>query len=606
MSSNSKHHPLEVLKNSFGHTHFRHNQAEIINEVLAGRDTLAILPTGGGKSLCYQIPALIFEGITLVVSPLISLMQDQVSGLKEVGIKASFLNSNQSYEERQKVEHDLVNGDVKIVYLSPEGILSGATWEFLSQLDISLVAIDEAHCVSQWGHEFREDYTRLHLLKNEFPATPFLALTATADQITREDIVAQLKMSRPKTFLSTFDRPNIQYHVQIKKNEFEQLAYFLNSQNKNDTGIIYCLSRKKVEDITKKLQKSGWPAHCYHAGLSRAQRDKTYREFTSGKRVIIVATIAFGMGIDRPDVRFVVHLDMPKNIEAYYQETGRAGRDGQPAIAWMIYGANDYFKLAQMIENSALKGPQLTSSREKLTRMLSFCEEVGCRRKSLLEYFGEPSIDCGNCDECLVKTEMIDSTVDAQKMISTIFKTGQYFGSGHIIDVIRGSKSQKVLNKRHHQLSVYGIGKERSKEYWSTLIRQLVVKKYICVTNSEFRSLKLNQSCQEILTQGESFFMRKEIAKKYEKKNPPVRKRDSIYDEIGNHQLFEILREHRRELAKAKKIPPYIVFSDHSLKDMCAILPRNKDEFLMVNGVGQKKCQEYSDSFLPLISPFTN
>lgn len=594
-----------ILKETFGYSSFRFEQLAIINSVLDGTDTLAIMPTGGGKSLCYQIPALYFEGVTLVISPLISLMQDQVMNLKEYGVKSVFLNSTLTYKELQKTKAQILAKEVKIVYVSPEGILNSGLKEFFEQVSISLIAIDEAHCVSQWGHEFRKDYMRLGELKLMFPEVPVIALTATADAKTRLDISKQLHLKQPNVFVSSFDRPNINYMILERTDELKQLDDFIKKNHANETGIVYCLSRDKVERIATSLNKLGYFAVAYHAGLSQAQRTKNQELFNTEEKIIVVATIAFGMGIDRPDVRFVAHLDLPKSIESYYQETGRAGRDGKASSAWMIYGLQDVVKLSQMLETTDADENYKKVARFKLDSMLALCEASFCRRKYLLHYFGESGKDyCGQCDTCLVPPLVWDATVDAQKMLSTIYRTGQTYGAGHIIEVIRGSKNAKVMERNHHLLSVYGIGKEKSKEHWSTLLRQLLNLNYITIKNWEYRSLALTNKTQEILTGGVKLDLRKQeenLLSKTKKEKKGNKTSEAVH---GKLDLFDSLKELRNKIAKEKNIPSYIVFNDKTLHDMCSLMPRNESEFLLVHGVGQSKLENYGDAFLGVVRRF--
>ncbi len=596
-----EHKLLKILKEVFGYTSFRFDQNKIINSVLDGKDTLAIMPTGGGKSLCYQIPALYLDGVTLVISPLISLMQDQVMNLKETGVEAVFLNSSLNYQESQKVKEKIKKGKVKLVYVSPEGILSPHLIEFFKQIEISLIAIDEAHCVSQWGHEFRKDYTRLGELKDLFPDTPVIALTATADAKTRTDISDQLKMNKPEVFVSSFDRPNINYMIHDRDDELKQLDSFIKANHPKDTGIVYCLSRDKVERVATALKKMGYPAVPYHAGLSQEIRTKNQERFNVDERIIVVATIAFGMGIDRPDVRFVAHLDLPKSIESYYQETGRAGRDGLPSSAWMIYGLQDVVKLSQMLETTDATESYKKIARHKLDSMLALCETASCRRQYLLQYFGEKSKEsCGYCDTCISPPVLWDATVDAQKIMSAIYRTKQLYGAGHVIDVLRGSKSAKVLERKHDELSVFGIGKDQPKEHWNTILRQLMNMNFVSIKDWEYRSICLNQKSLEILTGGKKLQLRKqEITFSKKDKKEVSKTRDASH---GRHDLFSVLKDLRNRLAKEKNLPSYIVFNDKSLHDMCNLLPRNEDEFLMVHGVGQSKLESYGDMFLKTIN----
>lgn len=590
----------KILKTTFGYTSFRFEQNRIINSVLDGKDTLAIMPTGGGKSLCYQIPALYLDGITLVISPLISLMQDQVMNLKEVGVKAVFLNSSLSYQDTQKTKEKILKGKVKLVYVSPEGILSPKLSAFFKNLEVSLIAIDEAHCVSQWGHEFRKDYTRLGELKDLFPDTPVIALTATADAKTRVDISQQLRLNSPQTFVSSFDRPNIKYMIEDRDDEMKQLDKFIKASHPEDTGIVYCLSRDKVERVAKALKKMGYPAVPYHAGLSQEVRTRNQERFNVDDRIIVVATIAFGMGIDRPDVRFVAHLDLPKSIESYYQETGRAGRDGLPSTAWMIYGLQDVVKLSQMLETTEADESYKKVARHKLDCMLALCEAASCRRQFLLQYFGETGKDsCVYCDTCISPPVLWDATIDAQKIMSAIYRTKQIYGAGHVIDVIRGSKSAKVLDRKHDELSVFGIGKDQPKEHWNIILRQLMNLNYVSIKDWEYRSLSLNKKSLAILTGAEKLQLRSQKISMSKSDKKGSKDREASHD---RHDLFAALRDLRNSLAKKKGLPSYIVFNDKSLHDMCNLLPRNEEEFLMVHGVGQSKLDSYGDVFLKVIS----
>jgi ATP-dependent DNA helicase RecQ len=595
---------LQILKETFGYSSFRFEQHKIIHSVLDGKDTLAIMPTGGGKSLCYQIPALYLNGITLVICPLISLMQDQVMNLKEVGVKAVFLNSSLSYQDSQKAKEKIKKGKVKLVYVSPEGILSPHLAEFFKEMEISLIAIDEAHCVSQWGHEFRKDYTRLGELKDSFPDVPVIALTATADAKTRTDISEQLRLKSPQIFISSFDRPNIKYMIQDRDDELKQLDKFIKTHHPEDTGIVYCLSRDKVERVATALKKLGHPAVPYHAGLSADIRTRNQKKFNTEERIIVVATIAFGMGIDRPDVRFVAHLDLPKSIESYYQETGRAGRDGLPSTAWMIYGLQDVVKLSQMLATTDADESYKKVARYKLDCMLALCEAASCRRQFLLQYFGETSKDaCTYCDTCLSPPVLWDATTDAQKIMSAIYRTKQMYGAGHVIDVVRGSGSAKVFERKHHELSVYGIGKDRPKEHWDIILRQLMNLNYISIKDWEYRSLCLNKKSLDILTGGKKLELRKQkLALTKTDKKVASKIKEAQHD---RHDLFSELRKLRNTLAEEKKLPSYVIFNDKSLHDMCNLLPRNDDEFLMVHGVGQSKLESYGDAFLKVIRKYS-
>lgn len=590
----------QILKETFGYTSFRLEQLGVINSILDGDDTLAIMPTGGGKSLCYQIPALYSKGVTLVISPLISLMQDQVMNLKEHGVEAVFLNSSLTYQESEATKRKILQGKIKLIYVSPEGILSPRLSDFFEKVDISLIAIDEAHCVSQWGHEFRKDYIRLGELKEKFPNVPTMALTATADEKTRLDIAKQLGMTKPKIFVSSFDRPNIKYMILDRTDEIKQLNEFIKTYHKEDTGIVYCLSRDKVERVAKDLKKLGYPAVPYHAGLSQEVRTRNQERFNNDDQIIVVATIAFGMGIDRPDVRFVAHLDLPKSIESYYQETGRAGRDGKPSSAWMIYGLQDVVKLSQMIETTDADESYKKVARHKLDSMLALCEAAHCRRTYLLNYFGEKGeATCDYCDSCLEPPVLWDATLDAQKIMSTIYRTEQTYGAGHVIEVIRGSKSIKITERGHDRLSVYGIGKDKPKEHWNSVLRQLLNLNFIAVKNWEYRSLCLTKKALDILTGGQKLNLRKQEFAVTKDKKKGSKSQPSV---SNNSDLFSALRDLRNKIAKEKRLPSYIVFNDKSLHDMCNIMPRNESEFLMVHGVGQSKLDNYGSEFLSLIN----
>ena len=589
-----------ILEKTFGLSAFRLKQQQIIHSILEQHDTLAIMPTGGGKSLCYQLPALYQDGLTIVVSPLISLMQDQVAALKQYDIKAEFLNSSLDYHQKQTILQQLKSQQLKLLYVAPERILDPELLDILSTLPVSLFAIDEAHCVSQWGHEFRSDYTRLHELKTHFPQAPTIALTATADERTRTDIIQQLKLNNPQTFISSFDRPNIKYMIYERHNELKQLNQFIRTQHPHDTGIVYCLSRKKVERVASELKQLGHNALPYHAGLSPAQRTQHQKRFDCEQQLVVVATIAFGMGIDRPDVRFVAHLDLPKSIEGYYQETGRAGRDGEASNAWMVYGLADVVKLSRMIETTEAHENYKRISRHKLNQMLALCEGHTCRRQFLLNYFGENLAEpCGHCDTCLHPVETWDATIEAQKFLSAVYRTGQIFGANHVIDVLRGSSNSKILQRQHDKLSVYGIGKDHSKQAWSNIVRQLINLQLIHIKDWDFLSLALSPASKDVLSGKSKVHLRKLRSKL---KTPKIEKNKTpLSSDHDNHDLFEKLRKLRLELATRNNVPPYIIFSDKSLHHMCTLLPQNEEQMLSVHGVGQAKYKNYGQDFLDAI-----
>jgi ATP-dependent DNA helicase RecQ len=598
-----------ILKKIYGFDEFRFVQKEVVDSILSQKDTLAIMPTGGGKSLCYQLPALYFDGLTIVISPLISLMQDQVTNLKQYNVPSAFLNSTLAAGERRDLEEKLANNEIKLLYIAPESLLMPHILRMLKSLKVSLFAIDEAHCVSQWGHEFRKDYTRLNSLKTEFPDVPTVALTATADERTRTDICDQLGLTDPSIFVSDFDRPNIKYSVYERKNEITQLTQFIRSHHQGDVGIVYCLSRKKVERVAKELNAAGFKAVAYHAGLPTKERSFAQERFNKEDELIVVATIAFGMGIDRPDVRFVAHLDLPKSIEGYYQETGRAGRDGQPANAWMVFGLQDVVKLNQMLENTDAGEDYKKFAKLKLDAMLTLAESAYCRRKILLEYFGkvdgqEIKEKCNNCDACLEPQDTWDATVDIQKVLSTIYKTGQIFGASYVIQVLRGSVNAKINERTHDQLSVYGIGKEQSLHHWNSIIRQLLGLKVLFIKNWEYRNLGLAEKARPILKSEETLFLKK-IKEQSTSAAKKEKKKKKLIEMTHDHpDLFEKLRVLRRSIAQEGSIPPFMVFSDRTLNDMCLILPRSKEDMLLVHGIGQSKLEKFGDPFLTEIQDY--
>lgn len=593
--------PHHILKHTFGYDHFRAHQQAIVETVSAGEDALVLMPTGAGKSLCYQIPALARNGCGIVVSPLIALMQNQVDALRELGVRAAYLNSTLPLETAQAVESKLINGDLDFLYIAPERLIQPRTVQMLQRAQLALFAIDEAHCVSQWGHDFRADYLQLSLLASEFPQVPRIALTATADQRTREEIIHRLSLQNAKQFVSGFDRPNICYRISVKYNARQQLLNFVKTEHPEDSGIVYCLSRKKVEDTAAWLQQEGFSALPYHAGLDAGLRRHHQERFLREEGIIVVATIAFGMGIDKPDVRFVAHLDLPKNLESYYQETGRAGRDGEPANAWMAYGLQDIIKLRQMMQNSEGSMEHKLAEQHRLSAMLGLCEITSCRRQALLNYFGDQlSEPCGNCDTCLEPPSTWDGTEAARKALSTVYRCGQRFGVNHIIDVLRGSDNDRVQQLKHNTLSTFGIGGELDTNQWRSVFRQLVARGYLSVDFSGFGALKLEEKCRPLLRGEEMLDLRLDVRKKAQRQTT----RTPLPGDI-DVELWEALRERRRELADEQDVPPYVVFSNQTLQEMCIRLPTTLQQMSHVNGVGERKLKKYGDEFIRIIAAHT-
>ncbi|WP_430414494.1 DNA helicase RecQ [Marinobacter adhaerens] len=596
--------PEQVLHEVFGYESFRPLQGDIIREVSEGRDALVLMPTGGGKSLCYQVPALVRSGTAIVISPLIALMQDQVAALKELGVRAAFLNSTMDFEQARATEYALMTGELDLLYCAPERLIQPRTIELLHDASISLFAIDEAHCVSQWGHDFRSDYLQLSMLAEQFPGVPRIALTATADERTRKEIAERLSLTEARHFVSGFDRPNIQYRIAPKINANKQLLDFIKAEHEGDCGIVYCLSRNKVDATAKTLAQKGYTALPYHAGLSAEQRAHHQERFLREDGVIIVATIAFGMGIDKPDVRFVAHLDLPKSLEAYYQETGRAGRDGKPSTAWMVYGLQDVIKLRQMLESSQGNDHFKRVERQKLDAMLGLCEVTSCRRQVLLRYFGdELEQPCGNCDTCLNPPDTWDGTVAVQKALSCVFRTGQRFGVTYLIDVLRGSENERILQSGHHQVSTYGIGTELSANEWKSVYRQLVANGYLRADPEGYGALQLTEQCRPLLKGRQTIELRKdpEIKKTTGRANGG-RSGSPVSEQITDKAGWEALRACRKELADKQGVPPYVIFHDTTLFGMLERKPRTLDELAEVSGVGAAKLEKYGEIFLQTIA----
>ena len=595
---------LHLLQTVFGYPAFRSQQGQIVEHVVHGGDALVLMPTGGGKSLCYQIPALIRHGVGIVVSPLIALMQDQVDALAEVGVRAAFLNSTQSFDEILAVEKKMREGELDLVYIAPERLLTQRCLELLEVVDIALFAIDEAHCVSQWGHDFRPEYIRLSILHERFPQVPRIALTATADQQTRDEIIHRLRLENALQFVSSFDRPNIRYQIVEKGNGRKQLLDFIQAQHAGDAGIVYCLSRKKVEETAEFLNENGITALPYHAGMDMTERSRNQARFLREDGIVMCATIAFGMGIDKPDVRFVAHLDLPKSVEGYYQETGRAGRDGASANAWMAYGLQDVVQQRRMIAESEANDTYKRVQDVKLDAMFSLCETLNCRRVQLLDYFGQASEPCGNCDTCLSPPTSFDGTIAAQKILSTIYRVDQRFAAGHIVDILRGIDTERVQQWRHEQLSTYGIGSDKSEAEWRTILRQLIALGLIAVDYENYSSLKLTEASRAVL-RGET----KVQLRQYKKAEKAVKhKRQSAKDyaeaELGAEEqtLFDKLRWWRVETARTHNVPAYVIFPDATLREIARNAPQTLTALRAISGVGDKKLDSYGAEILQLIA----
>ncbi len=590
--------PQNILKDVFGYRNFRGEQQAIIEAAVDGRDSLVIMPTGGGKSLCYQIPAMLREGTGLVISPLIALMQDQVTALNENGIAAEFLNSSQSFDEMRAVTAKLRRGELQLLYIAPERLNTEHTRALLREIPISMIAIDEAHCVSQWGHDFRHDYLSLGELGTLFPGVPRMAVTATATDRTREEIVARLELNEPDIYIAPFDRANISYAVQVKTDAKRQLLKFLQAR-RGEAGIIYCLSRKKTESVAAQLCDEGFEALPYHAGLDSEVRRENQRRFLVEDGVIICATIAFGMGIDKPNVRFVAHFDLPKSMESYYQETGRAGRDGEPAAAWMVYGLQDVVRLRQMLDESQAAEDFKRYERYKLDSLLGWCEVTGCRRRPLLAYFGDTLVeDCGNCDGCLVPVITWDGTEAAQKLLSAIYRTGQRFGAAYIVDVLLGKATDKIEQNGHDQLSVFGIGKDRASATWRSVTRQLVVAGHLRADAERYGALVLTDTSRGVL-RGETPLQFREDPKL----PAAVARRSSKARAVAtvDEGLWEALRECRQSLASEHDVPAYVIFHDKTLHEMLQYRPQTEAAMLDISGVGQTKLDRYGWQFLEII-----
>jgi ATP-dependent DNA helicase RecQ len=607
--------PREILQRVFGYADFRGPQAEIVTHVANGGDALVLMPTGGGKSLCYQIPALLRPGVGIVVSPLIALMQDQVDALTLAGVKAAFLNSTLDWEAVRDTERRVLAGDLDLLYVAPERLLTDRCLTLLDELAerqrLALFAIDEAHCVSQWGHDFRPEYLQLSALHNRYPQVPRIALTATADEATREEMITRLGLGEARIFVSSFDRPNIRYTVVEKNNGRQQLLAFLAGRRKEfgrEAGIVYCLSRKKVEETAEWLSAQGYPALPYHAGLDNGTRSQHQRRFLREEGLIVVATIAFGMGIDKPDVRFVAHLDLPKSMEAYYQETGRAGRDGEPAEAWMAYGLQDVVLQRSRIDESNAPEEQKRLEAQRLNTLLSYCETPRCRRLVLLDYFGEASEPCGNCDVCLDPPELWDGTVAAQKALSAVYRTGMRFGAVHVIDVLRGKATDKVKQWGHDRLPTFGIGADIDDQGWRTIIRQLLAAGLLHADLTQHGALVLSESAKAVLRGQTKVELRRHIARG---KGAPAKGAAGAKSGRTDHRadlstddarLFDALRQWRAEVAREQGVPAYVVLHDKTLRELAEIRPSSHGHLATVPGIGAAKLERYGPDLLRVLS----
>ena len=591
----------EILQHVFGYTRFRGQQEAVVEHLAAGGDALVLMPTGGGKSLCFQIPALLRNGTAIVVSPLIALMQDQVSALREAGVAAAYLNSSQDQEEAWATEMDLREGRLDLLYVAPERLLAGRTLAMLEALHrdgaIALVAIDEAHCVAQWGHDFRPEYLQLAILAERFPGVPRIALTATADARGREEIAERLALADARRFVSSFDRPNIRYRIADKDSPRQQLLAFIRDEHKGEAGIVYCLSRRKVEETAAFLAEQGIAALPYHAGMSSEVRAANQTRFLQEEATVMVATIAFGMGIDKPDVRFVAHLDLPRSIEGYYQETGRAGRDGLAAEVLLLWGAGDVVQQRRMIDMSEGSEAFKRQARSRLDTLVALAETTGCRRQMLLAHFGEASEPCGNCDTCLTPPQTWDATEAARKALSCVYRTGQRYGAGHMIEILRGEASEKVMARGHDQISTFGIGTDLDEKVWKSLFRQLIARGLLAVDHERFNALVLTESSRPLLRGDTTLRVRTHTARRRSRREPRVVGRDARHD-----ALYEKLRVWRAETARDRNVPAYVIFHDATLLEIAQQRPASLHQLAQISGVGDRKLEAYGAPLLALVS----
>jgi len=592
--------PVEILKAVYGYDAFRGPQARIIAHVIAGRNAFVLMPTGGGKSLCYQIPAIARPGMGLIVSPLLALMADQVAALRQAGVKAAALNSDLPPQERRALWSDIEAGALDLLYVAPETLLRGGVVERLGRAKLSLIAIDEAHCLSQWGHDFRPSYRQLDVLVGQFPDTPRMALTATADAPTRAEILSHLDIAEADAFIAGFDRPNIRYAIAEKDNPRAQLKDFL-KRHRGESGIVYCLSKRKAEETAAFLRGEGYDALAYHAGMDKADREANQLRFQHGEAVVMVATIAFGMGIDKPDVRFVAHIDLPGSLEAYYQETGRAGRDGLPAETLMLYGPEDVALRSRFIEESDAPAERKRTERQKLDALLGLAETAGCRRQVLLSYFGDNCEPCGNCDTCAEPPKLFDGTIAAQKALSCIYRTGERFGQAYIVDVLLGVESERIARLHHDRISTFGIGKEHDARLWRAILRQLIALRLVEVDSAGHGGLSIAPAGREFLREKPTLMLRVPPPRRARRSRGAESAAPSVVPE-ADRGLFQMLREKRLEIARAQNVPPYVIFHDRTLIELAAARPVSRAEMANVPGVGEAKLDRYGTAFLSVIA----
>lgn len=593
------HTPQQLLHSLFGYEDFRGQQLDVIQHVIDGGDALVLMPTGGGKSICYQIPAMLRDGVGVVISPLIALMQDQVSSMQQLGVNAQALHSGIDWQLQNKIQQQALNGDLDLLYISPERLMTEACMTLLRSCKIALFAIDEAHCVSQWGHDFRPEYLQLECLQQNFPHVPRMALTATADRPTQQEMVKRLGLNLAQKYISSFDRPNICYRIMQKQKGKQQLLDFVQLQHQGNAGIVYCMSRKKVDETALWLVDQGIAALPYHAGLGAEKRAYNQHRFLNEEGLVMVATIAFGMGIDKPNVRFVAHLDLPKSIESYYQETGRAGRDGLPADAWMVYGLQDVMWLRQRLEQTDMDASIKRSEQSKLDAMLGLCEITHCRRQAILSYFNEDAASgCGNCDNCLEPVATFDGTEVARKALSCIYRSGQRYGVAHLIDILMGKPTDKIKTAGHDKISTFALGQELDQKQWRSVYRQLLALGLVSSDPENYGGLRLLPNCRPLLKGDAQLQLR--LDRKVSIKTPKASKaRLQIADD--DMDLWQLLRELRMALAQDQKVPPYVIFSDSSLLEMLHTKPQSLLQMSHINGVGEKKLDRYGDDFLALI-----